>query len=155
VLLTLEGKRIPYTKEFIDFNSKPQWWVAAERRIAATLGHCCALGRRAWKAAPHRRSLRCLGSAGLRSEPGAGHQALAASPRPSASHRGVPTHLAWRLAQPPPLRVLACRLLDLNEGKVPVIKHGDFIMHDSDKIVEWLEEKFPQPAFHSDVPADV
>lgn len=28
VLLTLEGKRIPYTKEYIDFNNKPQWCAA-------------------------------------------------------------------------------------------------------------------------------
>jgi hypothetical protein len=30
VLLTLEGKRIPYTKEYIDFNNKPQWCAAQQ-----------------------------------------------------------------------------------------------------------------------------
>ncbi len=49
----------------------------------------------------------------------------------------------------------ACRLVDQAEGKVPVIKDGDMLLPDSDKIVEYLEAKFPEPAFKSAVPAEM
>lgn len=43
-------------------------------------------------------------------------------------------------------------LVDKFEGKVPVIQEGDFQMNDSDKIVEWLEEKYPTPSMKSTPP---
>lgn len=38
------------------------------------------------------------------------------------------------------------RLLDVSGGKVPVIKDGDMVMPDSDKIVVYLEDKHPGEA---------
>jgi glutathione S-transferase len=35
---------------------------------------------------------------------------------------------------------------------VPVIKEGDMIMPDSDKIVVYLEDKFPEPSMKSKSP---
>ena len=111
VLLSLEAKHIPYTKEYIDFNNKPQWCAAA----SSLAGLAAAL------------SSSCRPAAGTRC-PAAGTRCHCPTPR---------------------------RLLDLNEGKVPVIKQGDFILHDSDKIVLWLEENYPQHPLPADAPADV
>lgn len=47
------------------------------------------------------------------------------------------------------------RLVEKAEGKVPVIQDGDMLLADSDKIVEYLEQKYPEPAFKSGVPADM
>ena len=37
-------------------------------------------------------------------------------------------------------------------AQVPVIKQGDMVMPDSDKIVVWLEEQFPLPSMKSKAP---
>jgi glutathione S-transferase len=71
VLLTAEVKHVPYTREYIDFDNKPEW------------------------------------------------------------------------------------LQERSGGKVPVINEGDFWLPDSDEIVKYFEEKFPEPSMASKVPADV
>jgi len=52
-------------------------------------------------------------------------------------------------------------LLDISGGKVPVLKVAssgageNFLMPDSDKIVEYLEEKFPEPSMVSSAPQGI
>ncbi|KIZ06990.1 Glutathione S-transferase DHAR1 [Monoraphidium neglectum] len=43
-------------------------------------------------------------------------------------------------------------IVDNFGGKVPIIQEGDFKLVDSDKIVEWLEEKIPSPPMKADSP---
>ncbi|KAI8466233.1 MAG: dehydroascorbate reductase [Monoraphidium minutum] len=43
-------------------------------------------------------------------------------------------------------------LVEKFDGKVPVLEEGDMQMNDSDKIVEWLEEKMPTPAMKAETP---
>jgi hypothetical protein len=51
--------------------------------------------------------------------------------------------------------VVPARLLEKADGKVPVIHQDDFWLADSDKIVEYLEQQYPEPSMASNVPADV
>lgn len=53
--------------------------------------------------------------------------------------------------------LFACtrRLQERSGGKVPVINDGDFWLADSDQIVNFFEEKYPQPSMASKVSADV
>lgn len=46
-------------------------------------------------------------------------------------------------------------LAERSGGKVPVINNGDFWLPDSDKIVEYLEENYPEPSMKSTVPPEV
>jgi glutathione S-transferase len=46
-------------------------------------------------------------------------------------------------------------LQEKSGGKVPVINDGDFWLPDSDEIVKFLEEKYPEPSMASDVPSEV
>eukprot|EP00878_Enallax_costatus_P001565 GHUV01001716.1.p1 GENE.GHUV01001716.1~~GHUV01001716.1.p1 ORF type:complete len:246 (+),score=69.50 GHUV01001716.1:81-818(+) len=71
VLLTAEVKHIPYTKEYIDFDHKPEW------------------------------------------------------------------------------------LQERSGGKVPLINDGDFWLADSDEIVKYFEQKYPEPSMASHISADV
>ena len=43
-----------------------------------------------------------------------------------------------------------CRTLCLPQ--VPVVKQGDMVMPDSDKIVVWLEDQFPSPPMKGKAP---
>ena len=47
------------------------------------------------------------------------------------------------------------RLSEKSGGKVPVINSGDFWLPDSDKIVEYLEQKYPEPSMASSVPPEM
>jgi hypothetical protein len=47
------------------------------------------------------------------------------------------------------------RLLERSGGKVPIINDGDLWLPDSDRIVVWLEEKYPQPSMQSSVPPEM
>jgi glutathione S-transferase len=40
-------------------------------------------------------------------------------------------------------------------GRVPALEHGDFMLTESNAIVDYLEEAFPAPAYPSVYPADV
>lgn len=51
--------------------------------------------------------------------------------------------------------VLPCRLQEKADGKVPVINDGDFWLADSDEIVKYFEQKYPEPSMDSKVPSDV
>lgn len=46
-------------------------------------------------------------------------------------------------------------LQEKSGGKVPVMNRGDFWLPDSDAIVVWLEEQFPEPSMVSSVPPEV
>lgn len=46
-------------------------------------------------------------------------------------------------------------LIEKSGGKVPVLQEGESYLPDSDKIVVYLEEKYPSPSMKSSVPVDV
>lgn len=46
-------------------------------------------------------------------------------------------------------------LQERSGGKVPIVNDGDFWLPDSDKIVVWLEETYPEPSMVSAVPSEV
>ena len=46
-------------------------------------------------------------------------------------------------------------LLEKSGGKVPVINQGDFWLPDSDAIVAWFEDEFPEPSMKSTAPPEL
>lgn len=46
-------------------------------------------------------------------------------------------------------------LQEKSGGKVPVVNEADFWLPDSDKIVVWLEQRWPEPSMKSTVPPEI
>lgn len=120
-LLTLEQKKVPYVKNYVDLGNKPDWWDKSARGGALSVQ-----GPAAMFAGPIARPW---------------HAHVLCLPRHMPVHASVGHDF--------PCHAPVCRLLKLNPaGTVPVLQDLETgkVITDSGDITDYIEDLYPEPA---------